>query len=47
MAVSKKTAIVIASGVLALGAGFGVANMASADTTPTPSANHRYPVTGG
>ena len=37
MAASKKTAIAIASGVLALGAGIGVANLASADTTPTPS----------
>jgi hypothetical protein len=37
VAASKKTAIAIASGVLALGAGIGVANLASADTTPTPS----------
>jgi hypothetical protein len=36
---SRNTAIVIASGVLALGAGIGVvsANIASADITPTPS----------
>jgi hypothetical protein len=36
---STKTAVAIASGVLALGAGIGVlsANFASADVTPTPS----------
>jgi hypothetical protein len=36
---STKTAVAIASGVLALGAGIGVvaANFASADITPTPS----------
>ena len=44
MAVSKKTATVIASGVLALGAGIGVANMAAADTTPTatPTSGTRH-----
>ena len=42
MAVSKKTATAIASGVLALGAGIGVANMAAADTTSgTPSGADR------
>jgi hypothetical protein len=46
VAVSKKTAIVIASGVLALGAGFGVANMASADTTPTPTPTTGTPSPG-
>lgn len=43
MAVSKKTAITIASGVLALGAGIGVANLASADTTPTPTSGTPSP----
>jgi hypothetical protein len=33
----KKPAIVLASGALALGASLGVANLAYADTTPTPS----------
>ena len=39
MPASTKTAVAIASGVLALGAGIGVvaANFASADITPTPS----------
>lgn len=39
MAASRKTAVVLASGMLALGAGIGigVANLASADITPTPS----------
>jgi hypothetical protein len=45
VAVSKKTATAIASGVLALGAGIGVANMAAADTTPTatPTSGTRSP----
>ena len=45
MAVSKKTATAIASGVLALGAGIGVANMAAADTTsgtPSPGADRGW-----
>ena len=46
MAVSKKTAITIASGVLALGAGIGVANLASADTTPTPTPTSGTPSPG-
>ena len=33
---SIKTAVAIASGMLVLGAGLGVASVASADTTPTP-----------
>jgi len=33
---SIKTAVAIASGVLVLGAGLGVASVASADITPTP-----------
>ena len=39
MSASTKTVVAIASGVLALGAGIGVAsaNFASADITPTPS----------
>jgi hypothetical protein len=39
VAASRKTAVVLASGMLALGAGIGigVANLASADITPTPS----------
>ena len=37
MATWTKPAIVIASGVLALGAGLGVASVASADTPPTPN----------
>lgn len=36
MAAPTKTAAVIASGVLALGAGLGIATTAYADTTPTP-----------
>ncbi|HEX6757547.1 MAG TPA: hypothetical protein VF086_03910 [Propionibacteriaceae bacterium] len=37
MAAWTKPAIVIASGMLALGAGIGVASVASADTTATPN----------
>lgn len=37
MAAWTKPAIVIASGMLALGAGMGVASVASADTTATPN----------
>ena len=39
MAASKKTVIALASGVFALGAGIGVAGLASADPTTTPSAS--------
>jgi hypothetical protein len=34
---SKKTALAVATGVLALGTGIGIAGIASADPTPTPS----------
>ena len=37
MAASKKTVIALASGVFALGAGIGVAGLASADPTTTPT----------
>ncbi len=37
MASSKKTALTVAAGVFALGAGLGVATLASADPTPTPT----------
>jgi hypothetical protein len=36
---SKKTAVSVAAGVIALGAGLGVAGMAAADPTPSPSAS--------
>ena len=39
VAASKKTVIALASGVFALGAGIGVAGLASADPTTTPSAS--------
>ena len=39
MAASKKTVVAVASGVFALGAGIGVAGLASADPTATPSAS--------
>ena len=39
MAASKKTVVAVASGVFALAAGIGVAGLASADPTTTPSAS--------
>lgn len=36
---AKKTAVTVAAGVVALGAGLGVAGLASADPTATPSAS--------
>ncbi len=36
---SKKTAVAVAAGVLSLGAGVGIAGVASADPTATPSAS--------
>ncbi len=39
MPVAKKTVVAVASGVFALGAGIGVAGIASADPTATPSAS--------
>ena len=39
MTTSKKTIVAAAAGVMALGAGLGVASFASADPTPTPTSS--------